>query len=254
MGPADFSAGREITVLPHPHIGLSTVTYLFEGEGLHRDSLGTVQRILPGEVNWMTAGAGIVHSERMYPGPSGRLFGVQIWVALPRHLEESEPSFQHYAADAVPVLPLEGATVRVIAGSLFGASSQVRTSSPLFYADAQLPAGSQLHLAPEYPERAAYVLEGRVTIGSQPLRAGEIGFLTGGTNALLHAEETSRVLLLGGEPLDEPRYISWNFVSSSQERLRQAEDHWRQQRFPRIAGETAYIPLPQDGNEPVNYP
>jgi redox-sensitive bicupin YhaK (pirin superfamily) len=254
MGPAEFPAERELTILAHPHIGLSTVTYLFEGEGLHRDSLGTVQRILPGEVNWMTAGQGIAHSERMHAGTSGRMFGIQTWVALPRHLEESSPTFEHYDASAVPVLEDGGVTTRLIAGSLFGASSGVKTSSPLFYAEARLDAGAVLRLTAEYDERAAFVVEGSVKLTETTLRAGEIAFFHRGVEVLCRAEEPARVLLLGGEPLEGPRYISWNFVSSSKERLKQAASDWRHQRFTRIPGETAYIPLPEDGDAPVNYP
>jgi redox-sensitive bicupin YhaK (pirin superfamily) len=254
MGPVVLPTDREITVLPHPHIGLSTITYLFEGEGLHRDSLGRVQRILPGEVNWMTAARGIVHSERMRPDSSGRLFGVQIWVALPRHLEESEPSFEHYDAAALQVFEDDGVTVRLIAGTSFGLCSDVRVSSPLFYAEAQMNEGSVLQLRPEFDERAAFVLEGSVTLRETKLHTGEIAVFRRGTEVWLRAEQTTRVLLLGGEPLDGPRYVMWNFVSSSKERLEQAADDWRNQRFDRIPGETAYIPLPRDGKEPVDYP
>jgi redox-sensitive bicupin YhaK (pirin superfamily) len=254
MGPVMLPTDREITVLPHPHVGLSTITYLFAGEGLHRDSLGIVQRILPGEVNWMTAGRGIVHSERMRPDASGRLFGVQIWVALPRHLEECEPSFEHYGASAVQVVHEDGVTVRLIAGSAFGLHSAVRVSSPLFYAEVQMSEGSILQLRPEFAERAAFVLEGSVTLGPSELHAGKIAVFRHGAEVLLRAEQTTRLLLFGGEPLDGPRHIMWNFVSSSKERLEQAADDWRNHRFDRIPGETAYIPLPCDGTEPVNYP
>lgn len=254
MGPAAFPADREVTVLPHPHIGLSTVTFLFEGEGVHRDSLGTVQQILPGEVNWMTAGQGIVHSERMHAGASGRMFGMQTWVALPQRLEESPPTFEHYGTSAVPLLADGGVTTRLIAGSLFGASSGVRTSSPLFYAEAQLEAGAVLRLPAEYDERAAFVVEGSVTLTETTLRSGEIAFFQRGAEVLFRAEEPARLLLLGGEPMEGPRYISWNFVSSSKERLKQAASDWRHLRFARVPGETAYIPLPEDGDAPVYYP
>lgn len=254
MGPASLPAGQESTVLAHPHIGLSTITYLFEGEGTHRDSLGTVQRILPGEVNWMTAGQGIVHSERMRVGASGRMFGVQIWVALPQRLEESAPTFEHYDVSAVPLLVDGGVTTRLIAGSLFGAKSGVKTSSALFYAEAQLEEGAVLRLPAEYDERATFVVEGSVTLTETTLRSGEIAFFQRGTEVLLRAKEPTRLLLLGGEPLEGPRYISWNFVSSSKERLKQAASDWRHQRFARVPGETAYIPLPEDGNAPVYYP
>jgi redox-sensitive bicupin YhaK (pirin superfamily) len=254
MGPATFPADREVTVLSHPHIGLSTVTYLFEGEGVHRDSLGTVQRILPGEVNWMTAGKGIVHSERMRAGGAGQVFGMQIWVALPQQLEESPPTFEHYDTSAVPLLEDGGVATRLIAGSLLGARSGVRTSSALFYAEARLEAGAVLRLPAEYDERAAFVAEGSVTLTETTLRSGEIAFLKRGAEVLFRAEEPARLLLLGGEPLEGPRYISWNFVSSSKERLKQAASDWRHQRFTRVPGETAYIPLPEDGDAPVYYP
>ncbi|MFW6066937.1 MAG: pirin family protein [Myxococcota bacterium] len=254
MGPAELPPGHEVTVLPHPHIGLATITYLFEGEGLHRDSLGTVQRILPGEVNWMTAGAGIVHSERMRAGPSGSVLGVQIWVALPADQEEAPPRFEHYGEEAVPVLREDGVTVRLIAGSLFGTESRVRTSSPLFYAEARMEAGAVLALPPEHAERAAYVVEGSVVFAEGQLQAGEIGFFGPTGDVRPRADEASRLLLLGGAPLEGHRHISWNFVSSRKERIDRAADDWRNQRFDRVPGETAYIPLPEDGDAPVDYP
>jgi redox-sensitive bicupin YhaK (pirin superfamily) len=254
MGPADYPPDREVTVLPHPHIGLSTVTYLFEGEGLHRDSLGTVQPILPAEVNWMTAGRGIVHSERMRPTGSGRIFGMQLWVALPRRLEESPPRFEHYDRSSAAMLEDGGVAVRVIAGSLLGRTSAVRTDSPLFYADVKLSTGAVLQLPAEYEERAAFVVEGSARITETTLRQGEIAFFQRGKEVLFRAEAPARLLLFGGEPLDGPRYISWNFVSSSKARLEKAADDWRHQRFARVPGETAYIPLPEDGHAPVNYP
>lgn len=254
MGPTTLAAGQEITVLPHPHIGLATVTYLFEGEGLHRDSLGVAQPILPGEVNWMSAGRGIVHSERLRAGPGGRLYGVQTWVALPRALEESEPWFRHYDADAAPSFTVGTSEVKLIAGSLLGATSQVQVDSPLFYADVRMPPGAALDVPATYEERAVYVVEGDLDLGARPVRAGEMAFLRPGAEAALLAPQGALVLLLGGDALDGPRHISWNFVSSSKERLEQAAEDWRQQRFPRVPGETAYIPLPRDGSEPVNYP
>ncbi|MFO7178856.1 MAG: pirin family protein [Pseudomonadota bacterium] len=253
MGPVAVEPGREFTVLPHPHIGLSTLTYLFEGEGLHRDSLGSVQRLLPGEVNWMTAGRGVVHSERLRAAAS-RVFGVQIWVALPRDLEECDPSFDHYGADAVATVQEGDVTLRIIAGSLFGARSAVRVSSPLFYVEALLPPGAELAVPDEYPERAVFVVEGALTVGTTRLHSGVLAFLPAGLAVPCRAQESTRLLLLGGTPLEGPRHILWNFVSSSQERLARAADDWRHLRFPRIPGETAYIPLPQDGHEPVNYP
>lgn len=253
MGPAALPAGEEVTVLPHPHVGLSTVTYLFEGEALHRDSLATVQRILPGEVNWMTAGAGIVHSERLRPA-GGRVFGIQLWVALPRAVEECPPRFEHYGAGAVAVGEEGGLTLRVIAGALGGLRSAVETSSPLFYAEAVLAAGAALPLAPEYDERAVFVVEGAIEVAGTPVRQGDLAVLRRGGEALVRAEGPARLLLLGGEPMDGPRHVSWNFVSSSRERLLQAASDWRAQRFPRIPGETRYLPLPEDGGAPVAYP
>src|SRR3954470_18866954 len=254
MGPTRLAAGTGLDVRPHPHIGLATVTYLFEGEILHRDSLGSVQPIRPGEVNWMTAGRGIVHSERMRPGRSGRIFGMQLWVALPLRFEESPPTFEHYDAGSTATFEDRGVAVRVIAGSLLGARSAVRTHSPLFCADSKLSPDAVLQVPPEYEERAAFVVEGSATIADTTLRQGEIAFFRRGAEVLLRAEEPARLLLFGGEPLDGPRYISWNFVSSSKERLRAAASDWRDQRFARIPGETSYIPLPEDGSSPVNYP
>lgn len=254
MGPATLEANREITVLPHPHIGLSTVTFLFEGEGTHRDSLGTEQRILPGEVNWMTAGSGIVHSERLRAASSGRVFGVQVWVALPQELEESKPSFEHYGSESVPLVEGHGTRLRVIAGALNGNQSHVKVSSPLFYAELCMDAGATFILPAEYTERAVFVVEGTVTLAQTPLESGELACVRSGAAPVLRANAACRVLLLGGEPLDGPRHIRWNFVSSSKKRLEQAARDWKEQRFPRVPGETAYIPLPEDGDAPVNYP
>lgn len=254
MGPADFPPEGGADVLSHPHIGLSTLTWLFSGEGLHKDSLGYVQPLLPGEVNWMTAGKGIVHAEFMRGGAEQKLYGVQTWVALSREDEECEPSFEHYGAEAVPVLEEEGVRMKLIAGELFGARSQVRVSSPLFYVEARMDAGSRLSLPAEYEERALYLVEGSVALRDSKLAPGEMAFFRPGPEILIEAEVPSLLLLLGGEPLDGPRHISWNFVSSSRDRLVQAAEDWRNQRFPRIPGEKAYIPLPRDGSEPVNYP
>lgn len=254
MGPADFPPDGGADVLSHPHIGLSTLTWLFQGEGVHKDSLGYVQPLLPGEVNWMTAGKGIVHAEFMRGGGDRRLYGVQTWVALPRADEECEPSFAHYGTEAVPVLEEKGVRMKLIAGALFGARSEVRVSSPLFYVEARMEAGAQLALPPEYEERALYLVEGSVALDDRELGSGEMAFFSRGCDVLVRAHTPSLLLLLGGDPLDGPRYISWNFVSSSRERLEQAAEDWRNQRFPRIPGETAYIPLPRDGTEPVNYP
>jgi redox-sensitive bicupin YhaK (pirin superfamily) len=257
MGPAVFRDGRGLDVRPHPHIGLATVTYLFDGALIHRDSLGTVGRIEPGEVNWMTAGSGIVHSERSpieERTGGGRLFGIQIWVALPRRHEETAPSFAHFGSDQLPRLEDGGARIRLIAGSLFGARSPVPTRSEMFYADVMLEEGAVVALKAEHDERAAYVVEGRLEVGSALLEAGDLPVFRRSGEVLLRAAEPSRLLLFGGEPMDGPRHIVWNFVSSSPERIQQAKDDWRAQRFARVPDETEFIPLPDNLPTPVSYP
>ena len=248
MGPADFPPGRGIDVRPHPHIGLATVTNLYEGENVHRDSLGSLQPIRPGDVNWMTAGRGIVHSERTGAGAretGSRLNGLQLWVALPLEHEETEPEFHHHPAQELPSLELAGAQVRVLAGSAFGERSPVRTFSPLFYADAAMPAGSELPLPDEYEERAAYIVSGTVECGSERAERGRMLVLTPGTRTSLHALSDARVALIGGAPIDGERHIFWNFVSSSRSRIEQAKRDWREGRFPKVPGdEQEFIPLP----------
>jgi redox-sensitive bicupin YhaK (pirin superfamily) len=248
MGPAEFLPGAGIDVRPHPHIGLATVTYLFAGSIVHRDSLGVVQSIEPGEVNWMTAGRGIVHSERSDPElrkQRHKLDGIQIWVALPKAHEETEPDFSHYAAASLPLLEGEGKSVRVVAGSLFGKTSPVKTFSHLFYADAALRAGAALALGAEHEERAIYLFEGTVEIGGQLFEAGRLLVFSSGDEIAVKAESAARILLLGGEPMDGPRHIWWNFVSSSRERIEEAKADWKAQRFPSVPGETEMIPLPE---------
>lgn len=247
MGPAEFATGQEVKILSHPHIGLSTVTYLFEGEGVHRDSLGVVQKILPGDVNWMTAGKGIVHAEQLR-GP--RAFGIQIWVALPKQFEEMDPTFHHHDAAELPLIEDGGTRIRIVAGSLFGKRSPVRTHSELFYADVTLAAGAKVKLSAEHHERAAYVVSGDVAFSP-----GELAVFRPGEEVVLEAKSDSRVLLLGGEPLEGPRHIYWNFVSSSKERIEQAKTDWQAQAFAKVPGETEVIPLPeQTPPRPVNYP
>lgn len=260
MGPHVFAAGKGLDVRPHPHIGLATVTYLLEGEIVHRDSLGTVQAIRPGAVNWMTAGKGIVHSERTAPehrAGGATLSGLQCWVALPRKLEEVEASFTHIPADQLPELQGEGASARIIAGSFFGRTSPVPTLSPMFYADLVLQPGARLDMPAEYAEQAIYVLEGSLDIGKDGcFEAGRLVVLKSGAAVTLRAAGTNpaRVMLLGGEPMDGPRYLSWNFVSSSVDRIEQAREDWKAQSFPKIPGETEYIPLPDLPGKPVSYP
>lgn len=248
MGPADLAPGQGIDVRPHPHIGLATVTYLFAGTIVHRDSLGTVQSIEPGAVNWMTAGRGIVHSERSDGELRKRrqkLYGIQIWVALPKRHEETEPDFAHYAAESLPLIEDDGKSVRVIAGSLFGKKSPVKTFSPLFYADAGLQVGARLSLGAEYEERAIYLLEGTVEVGGQSFESGRLLVFSSGDEILVKANSTARLLLFGGDSLDGPRHVWWNLVSSSRERIEQAKGDWKASRFAPVPGETEFIPLPK---------
>jgi redox-sensitive bicupin YhaK (pirin superfamily) len=261
MGPEILGAGRGLDVAPHPHIGLATVTYLFEGELLHRDSLGTVRPIRPGEVNWMTAGGGIAHSERT-PAEArvgdSELFGIQSWVALPLKDEESAPDFAHHEAAELPVVEGEGKRVRLIAGSLYGARSPVRTLSEMFYADATLAPDALLPLPFEHEERAVYIVEGSVEL--LPERdvyvAGQLLLLRPGAEVLLRnaSGKQARMMLLGGAPLEGKRHIWWNFVSSSPERIEQAKDDWRAGRFALVPEEAERIPLPETGPAVVRYP
>lgn len=247
MGPAAFSAGRGIDVRPHPHIGLATVTYLFEGEILHRDSLGSVQPIRPGAVNWMTAGRGIVHSERTGPqtrAAGGPLAGIQAWVALPRDAEECAPAFDHYPAEALPVVEEKDWRLRLIAGSWDGARSPVRVAWDTVYADASLAAGAHLSFPAEHPERGVYVVEGGIEIDGRPQPAGGLAVLKPGGAVTITARQPSRLMLVGGAQMDGPRHIWWNFVSSSKERLEQAKEDWRQQRLGTVPDDSEFIPLP----------
>ena len=248
MGPATVPPGRGIDVRPHPHIGLATVTYLFEGEIVHRDSLGSEQPIRPGDVNWMTAGRGIVHSERTGAEPrqaGSRLDGLQLWVALPLRHEETDPEFHHHPARELPALAVGEARIRVLAGSAYGATSPVRAFSPLFYIDAAIAAGSELPLPDEHQERAAYVVSGTVECGGQRAERGRMLVFTPEAPATLRAVSDARVALIGGAPIDGERHIFWNFVSSSQARIEQAKRDWQEGRFPKVPGdEREFIPLP----------
>ena len=229
MGPKDLAPGlpREADVRPHPHIGLSTITYLFEGEIMHRDSVGSEQPVRPGEVNWMTAGRGITHSERFerQRREGGPLDGIQAWVALPDEREEMDPGFWHYDSTCLPVFDGDGATGRLIAGSLGGLTSPVRIESPQFYVHWQLRDGARVSLPAEYRERAVYVARGAVEIGGQRIEAGAMAVLVPGRAATLRAHGDSTLMALGGEPVG-PRWIDWNFVSSSKERIDQARADW----------------------------
>ena len=249
MGPVAFPGGHGIDVRPHPHIGLATVTYLFDGEIVHRDSLGAVQTIRPGDVNWMTAGRGIVHSERTAPAlraQGHRLHGLQSWVALPRDREESEPWFRHYPASRLPVLARDGVALRVIAGTAFGLASPVEVFSALFYVDLTLRAGAGIDFVPEHAERAAYVVEGEVEMAGEKVGTGTIAILEAGQSVHVGARGDSRLALLGGAPLDGGRHIWWNFVSSSKARIEQAKRDWTQGNFAPVPGEAEFIPLPSD--------
>jgi redox-sensitive bicupin YhaK (pirin superfamily) len=260
MGPTVLGAGRGLDVRPHPHIGLATVTYLFEGEIIHRDSLGTTQAIRPGAVNWMIAGRGIVHSERTAAdkrSAESALFGIQTWIALPRAAEECAPSFQHHAASELPLVEAEGKTLRLIAGSLYGASAPAATLSAMFYADVMLAANAQLPVAADYEQRAIYITHGGIQIDDARFDAGQLVVLRPRQPVTVRADGTARVLLLGGEPLDGPRHVWWNFVSSSTERIEQAKEDWREGRLGSVAGDPEYIPLPSAPavrTRPVDYP
>ena len=249
MGPITLAAGQGLDVRPHPHIGLATVTYLLEGEMMHRDSLGSVQAIRPGAVNWMTAGSGIVHSERT-PAQTraigGPLFGLQTWVALPREQEETAPAFFHHAAEDIPQAEADGVIIRVVAGRSDGMTSPVQTFTDMLYADVTLTDGARYRLTAEHIERAVYVIEGTLAVEGQEggFAAGELVIFKPGAEIVLCARGPARIMLIGGEPLPEPRHIYWNFVSSSKDRIEQAKADWRANRFPHVPGETEFIPLP----------
>lgn len=248
MGPAEFAPGVGIDVRPHPHIGLATVTYLFDGEILHRDSLGFVQTIKPGDVNWMTAGSGIVHSERSGDDErarASRLSGIQSWVALPREAEEIDPAFYHHPKATLPTIEREGVCMRLIAGAAYGERSPVVTFSDMFYLDARLSAGARVILPAEHEERAVYPVEGEVGVNGDALAAGVMAVIAPGIEAEVACFRDARVMLLGGAPMDGDRHIWWNFVSSSSDRLERAKADWKQGRFARIPGETEFIPLPE---------
>src|SRR6267142_1915577 len=230
MGPMDLAPGlsRSADVRPHPHIGLSTVTYLFDGEVMHRDSVGSEQAIRPGEVNWMTAGRGITHSERFEKARErgDRVHGLQAWVALPREEEETAPRFVHHGPDDLPTYEGDGLRARLLAGTAFGAKAKVKTHSPMFYVHWALAAGAIAQLPAEYPERAAYIVEGEVDAEGQAFRGGQMLVFKPGEPVLFRAATPAVVMLLGGEPLGE-RFIEWNFVSSTKERIEQAKADWR---------------------------
>lgn len=251
MGPVELPphVPRTTDVRPHPHIGLSTVTYLFDGEIMHRDSTGARQAIRPGAVNWMTAGSGISHSER-FDGPiretGGRMHGIQAWVALPEAVEETDPGFIHHEAEELPVFGGTGLTARLIAGSAYGLSNGVKTHSPLFYLHAELQAGARIPVPSGYAERAAYVVTGRLEVDGREYVSGQMLVFKAGTSPVLKALGPSTVMLLGGEPLG-PRHIWWNFVSSRKDRIEQAKADWKagRIRLP-LDDDQEFIPLPEE--------
>jgi redox-sensitive bicupin YhaK (pirin superfamily) len=258
IGPVDFPPGipKSIDVRPHPHIGLSTVTYLFDGEIMHRDSVGSEEAIHPGEMNWMTAGRGITHSERFERARAkgDKLHGLQSWVALPREFEEVEPEFIHYGRESLPAVDEPGVFMRVLAGEAFGVRSDVRTHSPLFYLHWQLAEGAKVQMPDTYTERAAYVAAGLVTVGTQTFSAGQMLVFTPGASVAISAEVDSIVMGLGGEPVGE-RFVEWNFVSSSKERIEQAKADWRAGRMKLPDRDNQeFIPLPEDRPPPAPPP
>ncbi len=249
IGPVTFAPGTGMDVRPHPHIGLATVTYLFDGEILHRDSLGHVQPIRPGDVNWMTAGKGIVHSERTAPAlrASGfDLHGLQSWVGLPSEVEEIDPSFHHHPSASLPEWEEGGVAFKLIAGAAFGRESPVKVYADTLYVAAVFEAGAAMLLPDAHEERAIYVAEGAVETEGQVVEAGELAvFRTGKPVRIVAGPQGAKTMLLGGAAMDGPRHIWWNFVSSSKERIEQAKAAWRDQALGQVPGETEYIPLPE---------
>ncbi|MEQ8717887.1 MAG: pirin family protein [Acidimicrobiales bacterium] len=248
MGPFEFAPGTGIDVPPHPHIGLATVTLLFEGTVLHRDSLGTVQRVRPGDVNWMTAGRGIVHSERTPPdlrGSGGRVHGLQTWVALPRESEQCAPDFEHRDVEELPFRDVGGAQLRVLIGDYSGLSSPVTVSSPLVQADLRLDDGASHRVTPDHEELAVQLISGKVAIGDDVFSDRQLVVLVPGSAPRLRAVDgPAHAVILGGEPLEGPRHIRWNFVASDLALIERAEGLWRENRLGRIAGESDRVPLP----------
>lgn len=249
MGPAEMPPGEGMAVRPHPHIGLATITYLFDGEIMHRDSVGSEIAIRPGDVNWMLAGRGIAHSERSSPEARAagvRIHGIQSWVALPSDREEVEPRFEHHGVASMPRVRLDRVVLDVIAGTAYGQRSPVGVLSPTLYVHARLDAGALLPIDDEHEERAVYVVEGQVTCEGRTFSPGTMFVLRAGTKVAIEAVEPARVMLAGGAKLEGPRHIWWNFVSSSQERIEQAKTEWRERRFAPVKNDDVeYIPLPE---------
>jgi len=247
MGPVQLMAGKGMDVRPHPHIGLATVTYLFDGRVVHRDSEGNALEITPGAMNLMTAGQGIAHSERTPPsarlGTEG-MYGIQSWIALPQAQEEIAPSFQHFDASSLPAIEDNGVSARVIAGAAFGKKSPVGMLSEWLYVDVALTAGASAPLDPDQEERAIYVVEGEIDIAGEMFEGPRLLVFRPGDRITVRAKSSARLMFLGGAALEGPRYIWWNFVSSRKERIEQAKEDWRSGRFATVPGETEFIPLP----------
>jgi redox-sensitive bicupin YhaK (pirin superfamily) len=250
FGPAEFKGGNGLDVRPHPHIGLSTLTYLYDGEIIHKDTLGMDVAIRPGEVNWMTAGKGIVHSERTAPDhrvEGEPLHGLQFWCAMMRKDEEIDPGFTHLGSGDLPVFNDEGKTVRLVAGKIFGKTSPLKTTSETLMADIALEAGTSVPLDADYTERAVYIVSGMVDIQDDTFEGGRLLTFRPGDRITIKALTTARLAVIGGEPLDGPRYVWWNFVSSRKERIDQAKEEWKQGRFGKVPGdEIEFIPLPEN--------
>ena len=249
FGPAEFHGGNGLDVRPHPHIGLATVTYLFDGEIMHRDSLGTVAAIRPGEVNWMTAGKGIAHSERTAPErrvEGEKIHGLQCWVALPSAKEEMAPGFVHYGTGDFPIIKDVGKTVRVMAGEAYGARSPLVATSDTMFADVTLMPGAKLPVDAVYDERAIYVVSGEIDVMGDKFAAPQLIVLRKGDAITLSSAAGAHIMLFGGEPMDGPRHIWWNFVSSRQERIDQAKEQWRTAKFDPVPGDSEFIPLPEN--------
>ena len=247
LGPTEFEPGSGIDVRPHPHIALATVTYLFAGSLEHRDSLGNVREIRPGDVNWMTAGRGIAHSERtpqLARAAGEKVHGIQSWVALPDGHEDVEPDFTHYPAALLPQRVVDGATLSVIAGEALGLRSPVATLWPTLYVHARFAAGATLAMPMEHQERAVYVVHGELAVGDTLVTAGQLAVLTPGSEVGLRANGETRAMLLGGDRFPTPRFIWWNFVASSRDRIEQAKQRWAKREFAAVPGETEFIPLP----------
>lgn len=249
MGPVQFDAGKGIDMRPHTHIGLSTVTYLFKGEMIHRDTLGSLQTIKPGDVNWMTAGRGIAHSERMPAAEKVKphhIHGLQSWIALPKEVEECLPEFHHHAAETLPEFAIRSVRVSLAAGCAYGHEAPVKIYSPLFYAAVTMQPDDTIDIPQEYKERALYLLDGDLRIGDAHILPRTMPVFAQDEHIVVEAQAPSTFMLLGGDPLSEPRYIDWNFVSSSHERIEQGKEDWRAQRFGKIPGDDKeFIPLPE---------